>query len=85
MPGEEETVQVDVLGLIDVDDGVIEIFVDGGRVLAVVQLRRLRHDTFDGIGVCLAFLRLHEIKILAHAHVLRSADGILAWAVLFNP
>lgn len=63
MPGEEESVDVHGLRAIDVDDCVVHVAVDGGRVFGRVELRRSGHETFDSVSVGFAFRRGHAVEV----------------------
>lgn len=69
VPGEEEGIQVHVLGAVDVDDSIVHVSVCRGWVKRLVKLGGLSHQALDGVGVCFAVGRSHVVEVNASADV----------------
>ena len=54
---------MDFSGAVDVDGGVVKESIDGSRILGLVKIRRLVHETLDSIGVCLPLPWSHFLEV----------------------
>lgn len=77
VPYQEETVQMDDSGLVDVDDSIIVESINGSWVEGLVELGWLVSQAVDGCGISLAHLLWHGIKVLSDSDV-----SVSAWLVL---
>lgn len=85
VPDQEETVQVDDAGPVDVNDGIVEEAVDGSGVHIRVQLGGLISYAVDGVGVCLSFCGLHRVKVFSDLDVGLGAGLVLSGAFVLEP
>ena len=73
MPCEEEAGDVDLIRAAHVNRGVVEPFVDCGRICSLVKVGWLGHDAFHCICESFTFLRRHAGKVDSGLHLVRSA------------
>lgn len=77
VPGQEEGVEVHVLGAVDVDHGVVHVSVGRGRVECLVELGRLSHQALDGVSVRFPVGRSHVVEVDASPDVFRRARPVV--------
>lgn len=85
MPNEEEAIQMDFAGLIDVNNGIIEVSVNGSRVQSLVEFGWLYSQAVDGVCVCFSLGRRHGIKVFSDFDVLFCTWLIFARTILVDP
>lgn len=70
MPDEEEAVEMNGTGLVDVNDSPIEVSVDGSRVYFGVKLGWFGAETVDGISKGFPVCRRHVVEVIPYSGIL---------------
>ncbi len=76
VPGEEEGVEVHILGAVDVDGSVVHVAVHGGRVLDWVKVGWLTLQALHRVGVSFSLLGSHAVEVDSRLDVVGRAPPV---------